>query len=331
MLLRLFKGTGFGVIILIIIVLCSMWAGTIIKPVTVPVSLNQSNPMPLYGILLHFIGNNNSIFHLLPFLLVCLISFLLVNFNTVVFFINERTFLPALIYALFSGILPEYQILNPALPASLFLMLALMRIMGAYHKTGPANNFFDAGLLISIGSMFYANLIWFGVLVLIAILSIRNGNLKEIFTSLIGLVTPYLILYSVYYILGKNLPELTQLSLSNLFDRTQLVSFTRLTIVTLIYLAVLILVSFINLLQKMGTKKIKSRKAFSLIIWTLLITLAVYFSVPSSSAEMIWLFSIPASYLLTHYFVYAKKKFLPELLFSLIFLFICLIQFLHLR
>ena len=62
---------------------------------------------------------------ILSFLMVSLMAFLLVNFNTTVFFIHERTFLPALFYVLLGGFFPDHQLLNPVLPASIFLMLAI--------------------------------------------------------------------------------------------------------------------------------------------------------------------------------------------------------------
>jgi hypothetical protein len=80
----------------------------------------------------------------------------------------------------------------------------------------------------------------------------------------------------------------------------------------------------------MNTKKIKSRKTFSLMIWTFIISLIVYFALPSASIEMVWLTSIPVSYFLTHYFVFVKKKMVPEILFTLLFVFILLIQIWHL-
>ncbi len=126
------------------------------------------------------------------FVILFLILFLLVNFNTSQFFINERTFLPATLYILFSALFPQCQVLNPVLPAVVFLMLAIRRIMDSYRKPDIAYNFFDAGILISIGSLFYANMIWFGLLVIVGIAIIRTGNIKEIGIAILGLVTPYI-------------------------------------------------------------------------------------------------------------------------------------------
>jgi hypothetical protein len=66
------------------------------------------------------------------------------------------------------------------------------------------------------------------------------------------------------------------------------------------------------------------------MIWTFLISLVVYFAMPSVSVEIVWLASIPVSYFLTHYFVFVKKKLVPDILFSLLLVFILLIQIWHL-
>lgn len=331
MLLRPFKGTSPGVILLIIITLISVWISAILNQRLHPRFIYETDPMPLYGLLKTILINNHNLGVILSFLLVSLMAFLMVNFNTTIFFIHERTFLPALFYILFGGLFPDHQILNPVLPASIFLILAIFRIMDGYHVTGTAYNYFDAGILISTGSLFYANLIWFGLLVIIGIALLRTGNLKEIVISLLGLFTPYLITIGLYYVLGKDLGTLMKLFTDNLFSKANYYPFPALTIVALIFCSVLIFVSLIQLMREMNTKKIKSRKTFSLLIWTFIISLIIYFALPSASVEIIWLTSIPASYFLSHYFVFVKKKVVPGIFFSLFFIFILLIQIWHLR
>lgn len=330
MLLRIFKGTGPGVIFLIIITLIAVWLSAILNQRLHPRFIYESDPMPLYALLKLFINNSHNLGVILSFLMVSFMAFMLVNFNTTVFFIHERTFLPALFYVLFGGLFPDHQLMNPVLPASIFLMLALMRIMDGYHITGTAYNYFDAGILISTGSLFYANLVWFGLLVIIGIALLRTGNLKEILISVFGLLTPYLLTFGIYYILGKDTGALLKLFRDNLFARATYYPFPRLTIVALLFIGVLIFISSAQLFKMMNTKKIKSRKTFSLMIWTFLIAMIVYFAMPSVSVEIVWIASIPVSYFLTHYFVFVKKKLVPELLFSLLLVFFLLIQIWHL-
>jgi len=296
-----------------------------------PRFIYETDPMPLYGLLKQAISNSHNIGVVLSFLIVSFITFLLVNFNTTLFFINERTFLPAVFYVLLGGIFPDHQLLNPVLPASIFLMLALYRIMDGFHKTGIAYNYFDAAFLIGIGSLFYVNLIWFGLLVIIGIAIMRTGNLNEILISLIGLITPYLITFGIYYVIGKDVMLLMRLIADNLFSRSIYYPFPKLTIAALVFIGTLIVVSLINLAKLMNIKKIKSRKTFSLLIWTFLIAIIIYYAVPSVSVEITWLIGIPVSYFLAHYFVFVKKKLVPEILFTLFVIFIVFIQIWYLK
>jgi len=329
MLLRIFKGTGPGVIILIIITLFGVWMNTFIHGSIYAGSIYENNPMPLYGLLKNLIHSSRSIEVILTFSMVSLISFVVVNFNTNGFFISERTFLPALFYILLGGLFPDHQLMSPAIPASVFLIFAMIRIMDAYHVNGTAYNYFDAGILISTGSLFYANLVWFGLLVLIGIALLRTGNLKEIVISILGLVTPYIITFGIYYVLGKDLRALVSLLSDNLFTRPEHYQFNGVTIVAVMFFIILILASIVQLYKKINTKKVKSRKTYSLLAWTFLISVIVFLAVPSASVELIWIISIPVSYFLTHYFLTVKRKLVPELLFSLVFVFILLIQLWH--
>jgi hypothetical protein len=287
--------------------------------------------MPLYGILSDLTGTHPlpGIFFTLSF--VALMAFLMVNLNTSLFFINERTFLPALFYILLSGLFPQYQLLNPAIFGALFLMLAIRRIMDAYRVPGIAYNFFDAGILIGIGSLFYAHLIWFGVLVIIGISTLRTGNIKEIAISVIGLVTPYFFTFGIYYIIGKDLKDLVSLLEFNLFVNTANYVFSPLTIVAVIFIGLSTSISTFFLFMRMNTKKVKSRKTFQMLLWIFIISIGLFLALPTVSVEMMWLAGIPISYFLAHYFIFVKKKLLPEIIFSLFFILIGLIQIWYLK
>lgn len=326
MVLRVFRGTGPGVIFIIIITLVALWLSAFINPQMPGMAIYETRPMILYGILKFLIGNNALAGVLFSFLVFSSLLFLMVFFNTSVFFISERTFFPALIYVLFGAMFPQNQVLNPVLPAALFLLLALIRIMEAYRKPGIAYNFFDAGILVSIGSLFYADIIWFGLIAIIGIALLRTGNVKEIAISLFGLATPYILAIGLYYVLGKDLMILFSDIRENLFGTRDVFIFSRLTVIALIFSGIFVLISIVFLLTQMNSKKIKSRKTFYLLIWIFLISLVIYFSLPSVSVEIIWITGIPASYFLVHYFVFARKKVLPGILFAVFFLLIMLIQ-----
>src|SRR4030042_5013298 len=328
MLLRLFRGTGPGVIFLIALTLGALWISAFIDPQMPVQAVYETSPMPLYGIVRHLIGTHPLAGVIFSFIIVTVMIFLLTYFNTSVFFINERTFLPAVIYILFSAVFPECQVLNPVLPAALFLMLAVMRIMETYRKPGTAFSFFDAGIFIGIGSLFYINVIWFGLLLIIGIALLRTSNIKEPVISVLRLLSPYFLLTGLYYVLGKDIGGFLSDIAWNLFGESPGYEFSRLTIIILILSGLIFLISISFLIMQMNSKKIKSRKTFFLLLWALFISLAAYLSLPSVSVEMIWITGIPASYILAHYFVFIRKKIVPEIMFLGFFLLVVLLQIL---
>jgi hypothetical protein len=330
MLLKIFKRTGPGAISLIILTLLVVWASAFINLGSRFSLYFDLDPMPLYGLISSLIGTNPLPGIFFSLLLLSSMAFLMVDLNTKLVFINERTFLPALIYILLSGLFTQYQLMNPAVIAAMFLMLAFRRIMEAYRVNGTAYNFFDAGILIGTGSLFYANLIWFGLLIIIGIAILRTGNPKEIAISFVGLVTPYILTFEIYYVLGKDLKELAAIIEYNLRGKTSFYAFTPLTVTAILFAGLIAMISIFYLMNVMGSKKISSRKTFLLLLWLFFISSGMYFSLPSVSVEVIWLIGIPVSYFLAHYFVVVRKKLIPEILFSILFILILLIQILHL-
>ncbi|MBI5008188.1 MAG: hypothetical protein HZB98_00715 [Bacteroidia bacterium] len=78
-----------------------------------------------------------------------------------------------------------------------------------------------------------------------------------------------------------------------------------------------------------NTKKIKSRKTFSLLIWIFIISLVVYLAMPSASVEIIWLLGMPVSYFFSRHFIYGKRKIVSEIFFTALFVLVLLIQGLY--
>lgn len=316
MILKLFRRSGPLSILLIILVIAALWASAFIRLKGNMSLYFDLNAMPLYSLISAVIGTNPLPGLILSILMLVLMIFLVINLNTSLFFINERTYLPAFFYVLLIALFPNYQLLNPAIFGALFIMFTVRRIMDSYRVQGTAYNFFDAGLLISTGSLFYANLLWFGIIVIAGIALLRTGNLKEIMLALIGLITPYAIGAGFYYVAGRDVLAFFSVLHYNLFEMDAQYAFTPITIVTVLFTAAIILLGISHLLMLFNTKKIQARKTFSLLLWIFIISVIVYFAAPSAAVEMIWITGIPACYILSHYFVFNKRKVLPEILFA---------------
>jgi hypothetical protein len=326
MVLRLLKRTGPGVLFIILIIFSAVWAGAFLNPHSTAGLIYETQPMPLYELLKLALGSGSHYGLVFTVVQVAVVAFLIVTINSSGGLNDEKSLLPALIYILFGGFFPQYQVLNPVVTASAFLLIAMGRIMAAYNKPGIVYNFFDAAFLISTGSLFYANLIWFGLLVFIGIAILRTGNITELAISLAGLIAPYFIAFGILYVAGRDPFELWQLIVVNLFGKTDSYHFTIFSMVAVVIVSAGVLASMGNLFSIMNTKKIKSRKIFSLQVSAFLIAVVIFFVIPSASIEMIWLIIIPASYFISHYFIYTKKSLLPEIYFMVIILIIFFIQ-----
>jgi len=315
---------------MIIIISILVWTGSFLHPPDPTGQGFSERPMPLYSILTGLPHIGPLVYAFAGFILVLLLSYLLVNFNTADLFLGERTFLPALFFILLSGIFVTQQTMNPVLPAAILLLVASVRIMDSYKVQGVAYSFFDAGLLIGIGSMFYFNFLWFGLLLIIGIALLRTGSFREIMISVLGVATPLFLLYGVLYIAGKDFGKLAADANYNLFGEADPHKFSVTELIALITAGIILLVSLLHLLIYPGGKKIKSRKTLSLMIWTLLLALTLYFVSRSVSTEMFWIAAIPASYIMSHYFIHARRKLIPEILFVSLFAAVAAVQILNL-
>ena len=326
MLFKYFRGAGPGVVAAIVFLAVALWWQSIAQPPATTSFIYEMKPMPLYSLLLYINDWNPVAGVLFTVLILLVVSFQLVSFNTSWLFINERTFLPAVIFIIFSGFFPAFQSMNPVLPSAILLLIAIRRIMDAYRKSDTAYNFFDAAFIIGTGSLFYANLIWFSLLPFIGIALLRTGNIKELFLSVVGFLTPFFLITAIYYLMGKDLELLLSDIHYNLFGRAGNYFFSKVTIVGLMIVGIASFASLVYLFSVMGTKKIRSRKTFSVLTWMLVISLAIVLFIPSASLETVYLTAIPLSYFLTHYLLLIRKKVIAEIVFSVILLCVILIQ-----
>jgi len=144
------------------------------------------------------------------------------------------------------------------------------------------------------------------------------------------LATPAFVLYGFFYVTGKDMNSMWDAVTYNLFTKDVDFSFSGLNIAVLIISGFVIFISLAQLLSAINAKKIKSRKTFVLLFWTLLIIAAEYFIFKSVSVEIFWLAAIPPTYFLSHYFVFSRKKIVPEIMLSVLFILAAVVQIVNL-
>ena len=196
---------------------------------------------------------------------------------------------------------------------SFFLLFFLNSILETYQKEHPFTQVFNSGIIISICSFIFPNLLFLMLLVLISGINYSNLNWRNLCISFIGLTVPYFF-YSVYTFM------LDMAFVFPNFERLQTISIpsvNELKISKLIWISILViisLISFIELYQWLYKKSISSRKSFLIIFFYFLfsILLIIFGGIKS------WYFLMtPLCVIIGNYFTYTKNKKIANFLFLL--------------
>ena len=324
--LTFFKKSTPGCIFAITIILCLLWIPAFMFPRSGAEHIYNAYPMPLYELVIDLLGNNYFINTLFAILLM-IANLILISFgNSNEFFFDQKSFLPALFYIIINSAYPGNQIMNPVIVATLFLNFALIRIMNSYKQPVVCSHFFDAGIIIGVGSLFYANLIWFGILIFIGMAVFRSFEIREFVSAIIGLFTPFGLTMAIYYLTDRDISSLFSNFAANLFMDEGLPFMSISSIIVYLIIGIILVLSIINLVGRVNTKKIKVRKTFTMLMWTLVISIILFVLSPAVSLDIVWIMALPCCFFLGHFFVYAKRNKLAEVLFDVILLSVFLVQ-----
>lgn len=314
--IRFFRGSGIGPMLLLILSALALWIQYFISPPRL-MEVAGSDPMPLWGLVANALEGSPLLAVILSFALMLIVAIVMVRFNTSIFFIPRRTYLPALIYILLYSLLPGEMVLNPALPAALLILAGMWRMVSSYRVNGMTFNFFDAALLISSAGMFYAGAVWFIILVIIGALIFRSPDSRELTVTIAGALLPWIVLYAVWYVTGGDVAELTEIIRKNLFDQMPPVYWGRTLVILLAVAGLNFIPSLVALASEMPTYKIRSRKTFELFSWMIVLSAAIYIFIPAVSAELNAITALPVAFIMANYYAFTRRLTIAEIFFWL--------------
>ena len=315
MLLRVFKGYQASILLLIPLIGLLLWLNVFFD--TTIYTRQDYLYMPLSKMIFNLVGYNSFFSKLIAIILVLLNSLLLVRMNIAYNFIRARTYLPAIMYIVLLSHIKQIQILNPALMASVFIILAINKVLQTFKKERLAIQIMDAALLLSIASLFYFPSLFLITYLWIGLIILRPFRWREWAFSILGTIIPYFVYACIAYMKGMkmtipimkiiNIPYIIKWHAGeNIFS---LLFFG--------YASLLIILASLQMLKLFGTKKVHSRKFFIFFLWLFILTAALYFLISSTTIEIFYINAISLSFLFAHYFVNLKSGWISELMFIL--------------
>ena len=309
-------------IVLILIVLTGflMWFNSFLNPIGMNIPSDTFN-MPLYEILTIFLSKNALLSIIITFAFILLQALLLVQFNKKFIIINYRTYLPAFLYILIASSFVPLQRLNPVVFGMLFIYIAVYYIFGTYRVDFALEKLFTAGFFIAIASLFWAPFAVFFLLLLISLVILKPFIGREWMVGVLGFLTPLLFTF-VYYFVFLGEEQLNALLLSIIENFRLIKVFNQIHFAYYIFygfLATLIMFASGSIIRNYQKKKIRIRKFFEINWWLFFIGTVLFIFFRNVGYEVIFILSMPVSFLLTDYFYTIKRSmYLDSILFILI-------------
>jgi len=196
---------------------------------------------------------------------------------------------------------------------SFFLLFFLNSILETYQKEHPFAQVFNTGIIISIFSFIFPNLLFLMFLIVISGINYSNLNWRNLCISCIGISLPYFFYFVYTFLFDRAFIFPT-------FETLQLISFPNINdfkIPKLIWLSMLLIISllsFIELFQWHYKKSILSRKSFLIILFYFVFSLLLIIFGGLKS----WYFLMtPLCVIIGNYFTYTKNKKIGNFLFLL--------------
>lgn len=326
MLLKSLKSNQAYHFLLMPLVAIALWFKAFISPELFAFYPGE-NGMLLYQPIQYLLGESPLASSVLSLIFMIVLAFLIFKLSVQYSFIRVRTFLPATMFVLITSGLNDLHTMHPIYPATLFLILAVDRIFDAYDKDVIHSNSFESGIFLAIGSLFYFNLVFFFPLLWIGFIIVKQKvNWREFILTTMGFVFPWIAAFAYYLGTGAQ-DELTKVVISNFSPHP---SFLTGNLPILIYIGFLILMTLLSsifLLTQYDEKKISSRKYFKTFFWIFLITLILTISNRAVSQEIVLIFAIPLTYLISNYLVFTKRLVWGEVFLYLFFAGVIYLQF----
>ena len=318
MILRILKANQSGNYILFPIIGLLFWGESLLHPQLYPFFLGENKNL-LYLPIDNFLKNSAFTQSVTALILVIILAFMVQQINSRYAFIRIRTLLPAPLFVILLGGITEMHTLHPVYFAVIFLLLAISRLFSIYDKTNPSPAIFDSGFLLGIGTLFYLNLFILipAFLAGVAFLT-RDNRWREFIVMIIGFLLPIFFAFT-YAILTEQFMELLKTFEQNLItDNNHFKSNVPLHIF-LGFLILLTTLGSIKIIQQYDTKKVSSRKYFTIFFLIFIFLVFSFILIPATSQEILIIILIPVSYLISNFLAFMKGRFWGELILIMLF------------
>jgi len=313
MLIRTFKKGYHWLVFLLVPVGILLWADGFLA--FRDLEMGRHADAPLYALLATGLAPYPIIQILLGFGLVFFQAVLINGATNANYLFGKQTWLPGLMFLVLASSDPALLGFHPVIPANLFLILALVRLMDALDKKDPTLEVFNMGILISLAALFYFPAFVFLGWLLVVLGRYLMVSFRSIVASILGFLTPFLLLGTWWFLTDRLIYKAGEVAAyfkPFLIFSTPLFPYTK---VFIVLIGLLTILAFIWLKAVyLPDKPVRIRKRFGMVFYFFYFSLAASLFVQDHFDVHQALFTIPLSLFVSALFLEMRKKWLAELL-----------------
>lgn len=299
MFVKIFKKKYTLQLLILAIVPIIFWSQAFINP---PEVISNKFDMPLYEVIYDFAKDYQLFSTIAAFVMVFLQGLLLNQLFTNNHLSQKNTFLPAFIYILLMSCSYNCMTLNSMLFANFLIIFALYFFLRCHDKKEGIDEIYNSCALLSLASMFFVPSIIFIIWIWFGLIIYKLYKWRSWGMSLLGLITPYVLLFIFYYLNGMSFHE-------NILANTHKwlhFDFNFLNEpIQVVYIASLLffaIPAIFTTLSSRSNRVIEYRKK-SAVMFTLLIISLIPFVLSKTEYNMSFIFAVSLSFFFSNFFL----------------------------
>lgn len=240
--------------------------------------------------------------------------------------LNEKTYLPALLYFIFGSIFFEFDTLSPLLLGMTFLIFSIQYLIVA-PKEGISNpRLFKGGFMLGIAALCYLPFLLFLIFGFFAVVFFAFNTFRSFLLFLCGLLFPYIVAFT-YFLYADALPNFIQYNILSAWQFDIDLLLPGLDLLKIVALPILFLLFAVTFCAIYAPGLNYQLKFFQLMLIWLPIAALVTIAGQEISA-ITWLLFLPAfTYFATFLFLRSNFLWLTEPLFLILFGFAILTRY----
>lgn len=273
-------------------------------------------------ILVYFLQRGNYLYtaqHLNFLLELAIFSSFLVSIFLMIFIITKNNLtqnnsFAALYFSLFILLVPESIAEPKVIFSNMFVLLAFRRIFSVQTKINLKKKYFDAGLWLSLATVFYVWAILYFIPLLATIFLWKTDQVKHLFVIIFGALSVFIITLISNIILNTDLPDLVLELPSQEIDFYSSMTFQ--LKISMALIMVISICSFFTTLNQLVFKNIQTRSLFITLYLMFLTGVLIFLITYDKTPKNLLFLSFPLAVIAAN-FTQMKKTLWTATLFIL--------------